>query len=127
MEAFYQSVGNDGTSSSSSRKPGLDLNSTTAAENSYFLEELSRVEELERKRNSGEALSKEELEELKCRLDRLQEVVTEGKSKPFKEKWKEYPDEIRKEIEEEKRSSAFKRKLETFEEDRSRRRNEGRS
>jgi len=107
LEAFYQSVGNDGTSSSSSRKPGLDLNSTTAAENSYFLEELSRVEELERKRNSGEALSKEELEELKCRLDRLQEVVTEGKSKLFKEKWKEYPDEIRKEIEEEKRSSAF--------------------
>lgn len=36
LEAFYHSVGNDGTSSSSSRNPSLDLNSSTAAENSFF-------------------------------------------------------------------------------------------
>ncbi|KAL3520248.1 hypothetical protein ACH5RR_018397 [Cinchona calisaya] len=49
LDAFDQSVGNDQSSSSSSRKPRLDLNSTTAAENSYFFRRASRVEELERK------------------------------------------------------------------------------
>ena len=118
LEAFSHSVGNDGTSSSSSRKPSLDLNSSTAAENSYFLEELTRVEELSRKIDCGESLSKEELEELICRLDRLEKNVMEGQRQLFQEKWDRYPEKIREQIDQEKRSEAFRRNLEMFEQDR---------
>ena len=108
LETFYHSVGNDGTSSSSSRKPSLDLNSSTAAENSYFLEELTRVEELSRKIDCGESLSKEELEELICRLDRLEKNVIEGQRQLFQESWNRYPEKIREQIDLEKKVKPFR-------------------
>jgi hypothetical protein len=84
-----------------------------------FLEELTRVEELSRKIDCGESLSKKRrIGRVDLPLRPFRKKVMEGLWQLFQEKWGRYPEKIREQIDQEKRSEAFRRNLKVFEQDR---------